>query len=105
MVFFKDQITAQTIDILRQAAEQNTVISQEDAEEYAMREVLGVCRDWEVGVGPSIPRSSLSVVQALDRGSSSSSSQIDPLISEMRARMDAQQAELHEMWQQIAFLT
>ena len=38
----KDQVTAMMIDILRQAEKQNTVISQEDAEEYTMREVLGV---------------------------------------------------------------
>ena len=101
----KDQITAETIDILRQAAEQNTVISQEDAEMYAMRDVLGVRRDWEVGLGPSIPRSSLGVAQTLDRGSSSSSSHTDPLVAEMRAQMDAQQAELQEMRQQIVFLT
>ena len=105
MIFFKDQITAQTIDILRQAEERNTVISKEDAEMYAMRDVLGVRRDWEVRIGPSITRSSLGVAQALDIGSSSSSSQTDLLIVEMRAQMDAQQAELQEMRQQIAFLT
>jgi hypothetical protein len=43
--FVNDQVTAMTIDILRQEEEQNTVISQEDAEEYAMHEVLGVRRD------------------------------------------------------------
>ena len=48
----KDQITAQTIDILLQAEEQNTVMSQENAEMYAMCDVLGVRRDWEVGIRP-----------------------------------------------------
>ena len=81
------------------------MISQEDAEMYAMRDVLGVRRDWEVGLGPSIPRSSLGVAQTLDGGSSSSSSQTDPLVAEMRAQMDAQQAELQVMRQQIAFLS
>ena len=101
----KDQITAHAIDILRQAEEQNTVISQEDAEMYAMRDVLGVRRDWKVRIGPSIPRSSMGVAQALYRGSSSLSFQTNPLVAEMRAQMDAQQAKLQEMRLQIAFLT
>ena len=80
-------------------------ISHEDSEMYARRDVLGVCRDCKVSLGPSIPRSSLGVAQTLDRGSSNSSSQTDPLVAEMRAQMDAQQAELQGMRQQIAFLS
>ena len=108
----KDQVTALVADIMRQAEEQGQVISQESAEEYAMREVFATRRDWEVGIGPSIPRSSMGMARALDKCSKSSSSRTNPLVSEMQstlssqqAQMEDQQAEQHEMRQQIAFLT
>ena len=51
-------------------------------------------RDWEVGIGPSIPRSSLGMARALDEGFSSSSSRTDLLVSDMQSASLTQQAEL-----------
>ena len=79
-----DQVIALVADIMQQAEEQGQVVSQESAEEYAMREVFGTHRDWKAGIGPLIRMSSLGIIRALHEGSSSSSSRTDTLISKMQ---------------------
>ena len=64
----------QVEDMQRQAAESGQMFDIDQAEQYAMDTVLGQRRDWYVGIGPSIPRSSYLLAQAQDDSSSSGSS-------------------------------
>ena len=87
-------------DIQRQAAESGQSFDIDQAEQYAMDAVLGQRRDWYVGIGPSIPRSSYLLAQAQDDSSSSGSSSRrvpDPLVSELQAALAAQQAAMEEI--------
>ena len=84
-------------DILRQAEERGEEVSLERAEEYAMHDVLGPRRDWDVGIGPTTPVGALSVARAQDGSSSGSSSQsrADPVLyTELQAQLAAQQAQM-----------
>ena len=84
-------------DILRQAEEKGEEVSLERAEEYAMHDVLGPRRDWDVGIGPTTQVGALSVARAQDGNSSSSSSQsrADPVLyTELQAQLAAQQAQM-----------
>ena len=90
----------QVEDIQRQAAESGQTFDIDQAEQYAMDTVLGQRRDWYVGIGPSIPRSSYLLAQAQDDSSSSGSSSRrvpDPVISELQAALAAQQVTMEEM--------
>ena len=90
----------QVEDMQRQAAESGQTFDIDQAEQYAMDTVLGQRRDWYVGIGPSIPRSSYLLAQAqYDSSSSGSSSRRvpDPVVSELQAALAAQQAAMEEM--------
>ena len=93
----------QVEDMQRQAAESGQTFDIDQAEQYAMDTVLGQRRDWYVGIGPSIPRSSYLLAQAQDDSSSSGSSSTrvpDPVISELQAALAAQQAQMEAFQRQ-----
>ena len=93
----------QVEDMQRQAAESGQTFDIDQAEQYGMDTVLGQRRDWYVGIGPSIPRSSYLLAQAQDDSSSSGSSSTrvpDPVISELQAALAAQQAQMEAFQRQ-----
>ena len=96
----KARIVDQVTDLQRQAEEQGTTFDMDGAEQYAMQDVLGQRQDWYVRIGPSVPRSSWAIAQALDESSSSSSSSrrfADPAVSELQTQLAAQQAAMDEL--------
>ena len=81
----------------RQAEEQSVVFNQDDAEEYAMPDILRNRQDWYVGIGPTVLRSSWAISQAQDESSSSGSSSRgvrDPVVGELQAQLAAQQVAM-----------
>ena len=92
----------QVEDMQRQAAESGQTFDIDQAEQYAM-DTVGQRRDWYVGIGLSIPRSSYLLAQAQDDSSSSGSSSTrvpDPVINELQAALAAQQAQMEAFQRQ-----
>ena len=92
----KARIVDQVADLQRQAEEQGTPFNIDGAEQYTMQDVLRNHQDWYVGVGPSVPRSSWAIAQALDE-SSSSRRFAYPTVSEVHTQLAAQQAAMAEL--------
>ena len=92
------------VDIQRQAEEEGAEVDTDDLEQATMCIVLGRRRDWETGIGHSIPRGALLLAAAQDASSSSSSfsrTQHDPAVSVLQSTVQAQQAMMEEMHRQI----